>query len=253
MRVISCYKLVPDEQDIRVNPDQTLSFDRAQWKIGLYDQNAIEAAMQVVEASEGSVSALSVGGKILENSKLKKAVLSRGPAEAFMVSDPSLEEADAYRTALALAAAIRKMGAFDLVVCGEGSADEYAGQVGPQLGQLLGLPTLNAVSRLTPDGGKIVAERELEDMVEICELELPAVVSVTSDSNVPRIPSMKEIMGAGKKPATQWSVADLAEADAGSSSADAVSTLAPDQVDRKRIILEGEEGVNEIYKQIRNQ
>ena len=138
MRVISCYKLVPDEQDIRVNPDQTLSFDRAQWKIGLYDQNAIEAAMQVVEASEGSVSALSVGGKILENSKLKKAVLSRGPAEAFMVSDSSLEEADAYRTALALAAAIRKMGAFDLVVCGEGSADEYAGQVGPQLGSCSG-------------------------------------------------------------------------------------------------------------------
>ena len=106
---------------------------------------------------------------------------------------------------------------------------------------------------MTPDGDKIVAERELEDMVEICELELPAVVSVTSDGNVPRIPSMKEIMGAGKKPATQWSVADLAEAEAGSSSADAVSTLAPDQVDRKRIILEGEEGVNEVFKQIRNQ
>lgn len=254
MRIITCYKLVPDEQDIRVNPDRTLSFDRTPWKIGLYDLNAVEAGMQLAEASDGSVAALSVGGAILENSKLKKAILSRGPNELFMVSDAELEEADTFEIASTLAAAIKKMGDFDLILCGEGSTDLYAGQVGAQLGQLLGLPTLNSVFKITPGDSHVQVERELEDVLETCEVSLPAVLSVTSDINVPRIPSMKEILAAGKKPVTQWTAADTVEGDppATAPKTRIVSTLAPDQVERKQAILEGDAAVDEVFSQIVN-
>ena len=84
MHIVSCFKVVPEEQDIVVTPDQKLSFDRADFKISQFDLNGIEAAVQL--AGEGDVvTALSVGGKILENSKLKKDVLSRGPSELCLV------------------------------------------------------------------------------------------------------------------------------------------------------------------------
>ena len=86
MHIVSCFKVVPEEQDIVVTPDQKLSFDRADFKISQFDLNGIEAAVQL--AGEGDVvTALSVGGKILENSKLKKDVLSRGPSELCLVKD----------------------------------------------------------------------------------------------------------------------------------------------------------------------
>ena len=250
MRIICCYKLVVDEQDIRINPDRSLSFDGAQWKIGLYDLNAVEAGKQLAEATGGTLTALSAGGDILQNSKLKKAILSRGPDALFIVRDGALEDAGTHLATCALAGAIHKLGPFDLVLCGEGSADLYAGQVGPQLGQILGLPVLNAVCRIEPAaGGGLRVERALEDEVEIHEIDLPAVVCVTSDINVPRIPGMKEILAAGRKPAIEWTLADLGLA-GGPPAVEIVATLAPEQVDRKRIILEGEDAVNEIFQQI---
>ncbi|MCR6546952.1 electron transfer flavoprotein [Dehalobacterium formicoaceticum] len=246
MKIITCYKIVPEEQDIVVKDDRTLSFDRAEWKIGQYDLNAVEAGMKLAEATGGSASALSIGGKELENSKLKKGILSRGPKELFIIADDYLREADTFQTASALAAAIKKMGSFDLVLCGEGSSDLYAQQVGSQLGQLLGATTLNAVSKIIPEGNKLVVERTLEDEVEVLEVTLPAVLSVTTDINLPRIPGMKDILAAGKKPVTQWCLADI-----GTENIDcptrSISTLAPEQTERKQIILEGEEAVQKLY------
>lgn len=94
-------------------------------------------------------------------------------------------------------------------MCGEGSADLYAQQVGAQLGELLNLPTVNAVSRLTVEGNKLIAERTLEEVVEVLEIQLPAVVAVTTDMNQPRLPGMKEILAAGKKPVTEWQLTDI--------------------------------------------
>ena len=102
------------------------------------------------------------------------------------------------------------MANYDLVLCGEGSADLYAQQVGVQLGQLLNVPTINSVSKIVSVAdGKVTVERTLEDEVETLEMPLPAVISVTSDINEPRIPSMKQILGAGKKPSTIWTVGDV--------------------------------------------
>lgn len=239
MRVISCCKAVPEEQDIVVAKDRQISFEKAEWKFGQYDLNAVEAGKQIVEAAGGKLSGLCAGGKILDNAKLKKDILSRGLDDLYVVMDETMEQADTYQSARVLEAAIKKMGEFDLVLCGAGSSDLYAQQVGNQLGELLGIPVVNAVNKITPQGDKVIVERALEDAIQVLEITLPAVLSVTSEINVPRIAGMKDIIAANKKPVNKLTLAEIEAADHQPSSM-IVSTLAPEQVDRRLNILEGE-------------
>ncbi|MEY7889070.1 putative electron transfer flavoprotein FixA, partial [Escherichia coli] len=149
MKIITCYKCVPDEQDIAVNnADGSLDFSKADAKISQYDLNAIEAACQLKQqAAEAQVTALSVGGKALTNAKGRKDVLSRGPDELIVVIDDQFEQALPQQTASALAVAAQKAG-FDLILCGDGSSDLYAQQVGLLVGEILNIPAVNGVSKI---------------------------------------------------------------------------------------------------------
>ena len=242
MHIVSCFKVVPEEQDIVVTPDQKLSFDRADFKISQFDLNGIEAAVQL--AGEGDVvTALSVGGKILENSKLKKDVLSRGPSELCLVKDDAAFEG-------ALAAAARTTG-FDLLVFGEGSGDLYAQQTGLLAARMLGVPCVNAVSSIEKTDAGIRVERSLENEVEVIELPLPAAVCVTSDINVPRIPTMKAILGAGKKPAKTLSTADIGwSAPVKTVELDAIEV--PPRKERAHEVLEGDSAVADFAARIKS-
>ena len=231
MRIVACIKAAPDDADITVGPDRSLDFSRAQWKVGSYDLNAIEAARRLADAVAGEVIGLTVGGDELANTKLRKDALSRGLDSLVIV--PGSPDADSFQTASALAAALGELG-YDLVVLGAGSSDRYAQQVGNQLGALLGVPTLNYVNGITADGERLRVERLLEDAEQVAEVSLPAVVSVTSGINVPRIAGMKDILAAGKKPVTEASAAMPA------ASTRVVSLLAPEQVDRRRTVVEGD-------------
>lgn len=148
MKIITCYKCVPDEQDIAINnADGTLDFSKADGKISQYDLNAIEAACQLKQqVGEAQVVAMSVGGKALTNAKGRKDVLSRGPDELIVVIDDQFEQALPQQTATALAAAVQKSG-FDLLICGDGSSDLYAQQVGLLVGEMLDVPAINGVSK----------------------------------------------------------------------------------------------------------
>ncbi len=240
MKIITCYKCVPDEQDIAVNnADGSLDFSKADAKISQYDLNAIEAACQLKQqAAEAQVTALSVGGKALTNAKGRKDVLSRGPDELIVVIDDQFEQALPQQTASALAAAAQKAG-FDLILCGDGSSDLYAQQVGLLVGEILNIPAVNGVSKiisLTAD--TLTVERELEDETETLSIPLPAVVAVSTDINSPQIPSMKAILGAAKKPVQVWSAADIGfNAEAAWSEQ---QVAAPKQRERQRIVIEGD-------------
>lgn len=238
MNVIACYKIVPDEQSIGVAADRSLNLDKAELVIGTYDLNAVEAGAQLVEALGGELTALTVGTAEVENSKLKKAVLSRGPAKAVTVNDPAMAGADSFATAAALAEAVKKIGKYDLVICGEGSSDLYAQQVGVQLGERLGLPAINGVIAIEAGEGFINVSRSADGEVEKLRVPLPAVISVASGINTTRVPSMKAILAAGKKPVTAWGAADLnAPAAQGT---ETVSVLAPEKTERKCQIFTGD-------------
>ncbi len=155
------------------------------------------------------------------------------------MADDRLKEAETAVTAAVLAWAVRKLGGADLVLCGEGSSDLYFQQVGLQLGEKLGLPTLNAVSKIERSGGGLLVERRLEDEIEVLEVPLPAVLSVTTDITTPRLPTLKEILKAGKKPVTTWTLDDLGLAGGMEKQVEVLSTLAPPQAQRKKVMLTG--------------
>ncbi|BBU97503.1 putative electron transfer flavoprotein FixA [Providencia rettgeri] len=240
MNIITCYKSVPDEQDIIVNSsDGSLDFSRADTKISQYDLNAIETANQIkAQQADSKVIALSIGGKALTNMKARKDVLSRGPDELVVVIDDQLEHALPHQTAITLGAAAQKVG-FDLIICGDGSADLNAQQVSILLGETLQVPAINGVKKIVSiTADTVIVERELEDEIETLSLPLPAIIAVTSDINVPVIPSMKAILGAAKKPVQAWTMADIGLDNVAALSSQSIA--APKQKVRQRIIIEGD-------------
>lgn len=170
------------------------------YKIGEYDRNAIEEAVRQRDAGGGgNVIGVTVGTP--ESAKGVKDGLSRGMDQAFFVSDPSFKDLEPSQTAAILAEVIRsRILQYDLIACGEGSSDLYAQQVGPRLAELLGIPCVCFVQKLSIEGGRLRAERRVEDGVEVVEAPLPALVTVLPDINTPRIPGVRDTLMAGKKP-----------------------------------------------------
>lgn len=246
MNIIACFKVVPEDQDINIKSNGELSFENAVMTISSYDLNSIEAGTQLIEVNGGTLVALSAGASNITSSKLKKDVLSRGPESLFFVTDDNLKNMDTHQTAVVLKAAIEKIGDYDLILCGEGSADLYTQQVGIQLGQLLNVPTINNINKIVEVSGKIVVERILEHEVETIEITLPAVVSVTSGINLPRIPSLKQILAAGKKPSTVWSLEDI-NLLTHINSIEVMEIKAPKKGERKLDIIEGDS--DEVIKE----
>jgi electron transfer flavoprotein beta subunit len=207
-KCLVCYKWTLDEQDIKVKPeDLSLDSSRAKGKISDFDRNAIEEAALLVEKLGGAVDALSYGTATVKQSL--KDVLSRGPEKVYWIGDSSAESADAAVTANVLAAAARKLGQYDLILCGEGSSDQFNQQTASRLAALLGLPCLSFVQKLSVEGDSVKATRKLDDCLEVVSVKTPVVISVLSEINKPRIPTLKQVLGASKKPNEEIKIADL--------------------------------------------
>jgi electron transfer flavoprotein beta subunit len=201
LKVITCFKWVIDEADIKVNASsRRLILDRVGYKISLYDRNAIEEAAKLQEKHGATVTAMTVAPPTAK--QCLKDALSRGPDRACFVNDPSLADLEPLQTAAVLAAAIKAQGEYDLIICGEGSSDLYAQQVGPALAEKLDIPCATYVNKLEviETEWRIIADRKLDDCVEVVSIGLPALITVLPDINTPRIPTLKQVLAAGKKP-----------------------------------------------------
>ena len=236
MKIITCCKIVPNEEGIVVLPNRELSMTDAPLAISQYDLNAMESGKKLAAETKGTMSALSIGSSAsLSNTKIRKDVLSRGADELNLVMDDAHDYSDSLQTANALAAALKTM-EYDVVLCGAGSSDLYAQEVGIQVGTLLGLPVVNNVTGITVVSDNVLhVERTLEDEVEVLEVTLPAVLSVSSEINVPAVPSMRDIMKAGKKPVN---VIEMSEELTPSTAT--LEQLAPEQQERRQEIVEGD-------------
>ena len=234
MNIVVCCKVVPDDQDIQVAADGTLDYSKAKPIVSAYDLNAIEAAAQLADG--GRVVAVTAGPADIDDSKLKKNILARGVDELYMTADDACKGLDAHAAAAALADLVAKAGEYDLILCGDGSADDYAQQVDVQLAARLGLPSVNGATKIEAGSGSVTVERTLEDVVEEVEVPLPAVIAVTPDVATPRIPGMKDILAAGKKPM------GVAGADGAYESAlEVLSCKAPEQAERKLEVMDASE------------
>src|SRR5271166_6206354 len=207
-KCLVCYKWALDEKDIKIkSEDVSLDVTRAKGKISDFDRNAIEEATLLVEQQGGALDALTYGTSAVNQSL--KDVLSRGPDSAYFIADKSAEKADAYVTANVLAAAIRKLGPYDLILCGEGSSDLFNQQTAVRVAALLGLPCVSFVQKISVEGDTVKATRKLGDCTEVATVKGPVVLSVLGQINKPRIPSLKQVLGAAKKPNEEIKIADL--------------------------------------------
>lgn len=236
MNIVVAVKVVPDDEDIKVDGDRKLDYSNASPRVNAYDLNAIEAAARLASECQARLYAVVVGTPSSLDGKVTKNILARGVDELVVAADDGFAGLDAHATAQALSAAIGKVGEVDLVICGDGSADLYAQQVDVQVAVALGFPVVTSVGALAMEDGKFVAERLLETEREIVEVSSPAVISVVPDIALPRICGMKDILAAGKKPVTTYSSTDLGvTVERGVEYSD---VLAPEPVPRKHEIFD---------------
>lgn len=241
MDIVVCMKQMPDLQQIRIKERKPI-LENVPLVWGDLDKNAIEEAALIKEkVGEAKITVVAKGSEKLQQGILEP--LAMGADEAVLLTDPAFEGSDSMGTAKVLAKAIEKIGAYDLVILGEGSTDNYSGLVGSTLAELLNLPEITYVRELNVENGKVTAVRNMEESFEVVEANLPVVITVAQEINEPRLPKFMAIRKAGAKPRHEWGPADIGlsadEVGENAVSVDMLSNLAPEQ-DRKNIILEGD-------------
>jgi electron transfer flavoprotein beta subunit len=235
--IVVCVKTNPDLQMVRVK-DRVAQTEAVPYKIGDLEKNALEAAVVLREAGAADkVVALCLAEGNRKAAEDIKVALAMGADEAVVVDDPALAAPDQAAVAAAIAAAVKKLPACDLLLFGEGSSDNYTGQVGSRVAELLGVPQIGYARKVEVADGAVRCERSMDDMIETVEAPLPAAVTVVSEANEPRIPGLMQIMKAKSKPQQVWALADLG-VEAPAPVREVVSNLAEEQ-DRKHIVFEG--------------
>ncbi len=213
MNIVCCVKQVPDpEMPARVfKVDETarqVVVPSIPLVISQFDQLAVEAALRIRDATgEGTITILSLGPDSARD--VIKIGLAMGADEGVHLNDPALFDGDGYSTAVALAAAIDKLGNVDLVLCGRQAVDWDAGVTGLAIAELLGAASISITKSVSVVDGTVQAERVLGDGFETVEVPTPCVVSVSNELGEPRYPKLPQIMQAARKQVTQWTAADL--------------------------------------------
>jgi len=256
VNIIVCMKQVVDLEQIRIKADTRQPvLDGLPVLFGDFEKCALEEAVRIKEKHGGKVTAVAAGSAKLKNT-IKEA-LAIGADEAVILIAPDFQGSDTMGSARLLARAIAKIGEYDLILLGDGSADNYSGEVPPRLAELLGLPQVGAVREMEVLDGQVRVVRDLEDALEVVEVDLPAVVSVTGELNTPRLAPLSAILKAGRKPLHEWGPGDVGvtgdEVGAAASVVKVLSNLAPVQ-DRKGIVFEdAQAGVVELVKALQRE
>jgi electron transfer flavoprotein beta subunit len=210
LKIVVCVKQVPDSAAKVVAENGQVSWGDSPLVINPWDEYAVEAALQQAEAHNGNVIAVSIGG---ENAKeALKHALAMGCAEAILLSDPALAQADSQVISRVLAAAIKKIGDVDLAFLGRQAIDSDTGLTAAQTARVLGWPALTLVAVLTnvdPAARTIRVERSAEEGRLSVSAKLPAVLSIVKDFGEPRYPSFMGIRKASRANIPVWSLADL--------------------------------------------
>ena len=214
MNVVVCIKQVPDTSQVKIDPiTKNLVREGVQAIINPYDLYAIEEGVWLVEKHGGKVTAITMGPPQAE-AVLREAI-SLGCDEGILVSDRAFAGADTLATSYTLAMAIKKIGDFDVIICGKQAIDGDTAQVGPGIAAHLDIPQITYVRKIEEsEGNALVAQRTIEEGYEVLKAPLPCLITVVKEINKPRIPSLKGKMKAKKAEIIKWSAADLdAESD----------------------------------------
>jgi len=174
-----------------------------------YDEQAVEAALRIKDKDKTQkVSIISLGNGLVRD--VVKKPLSMGADELILLEDPAFEGGDSFAVASALAAAIKKIGQFDLIFFGRQESEWDDGQVGTGVAELLGIPSVTVAKKVEDlGGGKVRVERIVADGFQVLEVQAPAVITVSNELGEARYATLKGIMAASKKQPIVWKPADI--------------------------------------------
>ncbi|HEY6187618.1 MAG TPA: electron transfer flavoprotein subunit beta/FixA family protein [Pyrinomonadaceae bacterium] len=214
MNILVCLKQILDPEiparDFRVDPiKREAEQGSANLVTNIFCENALETALQFRERiGAARITVLSYGQPSAEDS-LRKALAMKADAAALVTSEGNTHP-DPLTVARVLAAAIRKLGTFELIMLGREAGDWGAGQTGGLVAEELGMPCVSFVDSIESANGKLRLKRQTDTGWEALEAEPPVVVTVTNDEhNVPRIPKVRDVMMSYRQPLTKWTLDDL--------------------------------------------
>ena len=211
MHIIVCIKQVPNVNEVKWDPDTgSLIRKGVPSIINPNDKNALEAALVLREKHGGEVTVLSMGPNQVEEA-LREA-LGMGIDKAVQLTDRKFAGADTWATSHTLGTAIKKLGEYDLILCGKEALDGMTAQVGPQIAEFLDLPQLTYAEKIEVDGGKVIVTQGMGDYMRTLEAEMPVLVTVERTINEPRVSPLDAVMEALSKEVTLWN-AEALEAD----------------------------------------
>lgn len=213
MDMLVCIKQVPDTEEIKKMDPATNTLIRKGVPsiVSPYDKNALEAAVQLKEAGGGSVTVISMGPEQAKDAL--KECISVGADRAVLISDSVFAGSDTLATSYILAAAIKSLGKFDLILCGKQAIDGDTGHVGPEIAERLGIAQVTYAAKIEVKGDTVLVNKEHDEGYEVIEAKLPAVCTVVKSINEPRYATIKSKMAANKAVIETLTAADLPEID----------------------------------------
>ncbi|MCK4348942.1 MAG: electron transfer flavoprotein subunit beta/FixA family protein [Thermoplasmatales archaeon] len=207
MNIIVCAKQVVDASEIKIDSSTNKPIlEGISKKISDIDKNAMEEAIKIKDKHGGKITVVTVGSA--DAKERIKELLAMGADEGILIPYP--DKYDYHVVSTLLAEAIKKIGKYDIVLCGEASTDLFSGQIGPKVAGLLNIPQITYAQSVDAEKDNVVAERNMGEKSVTTESSYPVLITVTKEINEPRLPSLMEILGAANKPINDWSADSLA-------------------------------------------
>jgi electron transfer flavoprotein beta subunit len=245
LKIAVCLKRVPDTTaKIAIAPDGK-SIDESGIKFvpNPYDEFALEEAIKLKEAAgTGETTVIGLGPDA--TAETLRSALAMGIDKAVLLQ--SSGSPDGYEVAKALAAELNS-GGYDLILFGKMAVDDYNHQVGTMVAELLELPCISTIAHLKVANGQVEADREIEGGMEVVTCSLPAVLTCDKGLNNPRLPSLKGIMAAKKKPL------ETRPASLGTGTVELVGLSLPPERAAGKIVGEGPDAVTTLITLLRSE
>ena len=210
MKILVCVKQVPNTNEVKINPKTgTLIRDGVESILNPDDDNALEAALQMKDANEGTtVTVIAMGPP--QAKEVLVECMAKGADDSVLLSSRAFGGADTWATSNTIAGAIKKIAGYDIIFAGRQAIDGDTAQVGPQIAEKLGIPQVTYVERiLSCENGKVTVRRQLEDGYEVIEVPMPCLLTVVKELNTPRYMSVRGIYEAYERDITVWNENDI--------------------------------------------
>ena len=214
MEILVCVKQVPDTAEVKIDPEKHTVIRAGVPNIfNPFDQNALEAALQVKDSQGARVTLLSMGPPQAED--VLREGLAMGADDAYLLTDRKVGGSDTLATGYCLAQAVKKVAElqgieqFDVVLCGKQAIDGDTAQVGPQIATELGIPQITYAAEINVDGTTVRVKQQNEEGYIVTEAQFPVLITAVKELNEPRFPTIRGTMKAKKREIPHLSADDI--------------------------------------------